>query len=54
MMDFDRNAVGWMASSGLVDYAQAVAFMESRAAAIREGRASELVWLLEHPGAARR
>jgi len=49
MMDFDRNAVGWIASSGLVDYAQAVAFMESRAAAIREGRASELVWLLEHP-----
>lgn len=33
----------------LTDYAWALAEMEARAAAIREGTASELVWLLEHP-----
>jgi lipoyl(octanoyl) transferase len=32
-----------------VDYPAAVAAMETRAAAIAEGRAGELVWLLEHP-----
>jgi lipoyl(octanoyl) transferase len=32
-----------------VDYPAAVAAMEARAAAIAEGRAGELVWLLEHP-----
>lgn len=36
-------------SAGLTDYAAAVAEMEERAAAIRAGTASELVWLLEHP-----
>ena len=30
-------------------YAPAVAWMEARAAAIRDGEASECVWLLEHP-----
>jgi len=30
-------------------YLEAVAAMEARAAAIHEGRAGELVWLLEHP-----
>lgn len=49
MTDFDRSAVGWAASSDLIDYPSAVAFMDRRAAEIREGRASELVWLLEHP-----
>lgn len=49
MTDFDRSAAGWATSSGLIDYPAAVAFMERRAAEIREGRASELVWLLEHP-----
>ena len=32
-----------------VGYLEAVAMMEARAAAIAEGRAGELVWLLEHP-----
>src|SRR6185437_8458557 len=36
-------------SNGLVPYAEAVAAMEARAAAIRESGAPELVWLLEHP-----
>jgi len=40
---------GWAISEGLVDYPQAVAAMESRAAAIAAGNAPELVWLLEHP-----
>jgi lipoyl(octanoyl) transferase len=39
----------WAISEGLVDYPQAVAAMESRAAAIAAGEAPELVWLLEHP-----
>jgi lipoyl(octanoyl) transferase len=32
-----------------VDYRDAVAEMEARVAAIREGRSQDLVWLLEHP-----
>lgn len=43
------RVVGWAQSDGLVDYARAVAFMEARAAAIADGPARELVWLLEHP-----
>lgn len=43
-----NEPVEWAISSGPVDYAQAVAAMEERAAAIRMGR-PELVWLLEHP-----
>ena len=39
----------WRTSEGLQPYEEAVAFMESRAAAIADGRASELVWLVEHP-----
>lgn len=49
MMDFDRSAVQWTASPGLVSYAPAVAAMERRVAAIRQGEAPEIVWLLEHP-----
>jgi lipoyl(octanoyl) transferase len=41
--------VEWRISDGLTDYAFAVAEMEARATAIAEGRAHELVWLLEHP-----
>lgn len=40
---------GWAISEGLVGYPEAVAAMESRAAAIAAGEASELIWLLEHP-----
>jgi lipoyl(octanoyl) transferase len=45
----DALPVGWAVSRGLVGYAEAVAAMEARAAAIAEGQAGELVWLLEHP-----
>ncbi len=41
--------VEWLVSDAPVDYAEAVAAMEARATAIAEGRAAELVWLLEHP-----
>src|SRR5262245_23268947 len=40
---------GWAISSGLTGYPEAVAAMEARVAAIHEGQANELVWLLEHP-----
>lgn len=41
--------VRWRISEGLVPYEEAVATMEAEVAAIAEGRADELVWLLEHP-----
>jgi lipoyl(octanoyl) transferase len=41
--------VEWRVSEGLVPYPDAVAEMEARAAAIHDGTASELIWLLEHP-----
>ncbi len=39
----------WLVSDGLTSYPEALAFMEERAAAIREGTAQELIWLVEHP-----
>ena len=39
----------WVVSDGLTPYAEALAAMEARAAAIRAGEAEELVWLVEHP-----
>lgn len=41
--------VRWRISEGLIAYDEAVAEMEREVAAIAEGRADELVWLLEHP-----
>jgi lipoyl(octanoyl) transferase len=42
-------AVEWRISDSPVAYPEAVAAMEARAADIASGRASELIWLLEHP-----
>ncbi|HUO93749.1 MAG TPA: lipoyl(octanoyl) transferase LipB [Rhizomicrobium sp.] len=39
----------WLVGPGLQPYPDAVAFMEERAAQIADGRARELVWLIEHP-----
>ena len=39
----------WKISDHPVAYPEALAEMEARAAAIAEGKAGELVWLLEHP-----
>ena len=39
----------WLTAEGLTPYADAVALMQDRVAAIRAGTAPELVWLVEHP-----
>ncbi|HEY0594884.1 MAG TPA: lipoate-protein ligase B, partial [Sphingopyxis sp.] len=39
----------WTVTSGLTDYAAALADMEARAAAITAEDAGERIWLLEHP-----
>ncbi len=39
----------WRIGDGPTPYPEALAVMERRVAAIREGTAGELVWLLEHP-----
>jgi lipoyl(octanoyl) transferase len=41
--------IEWRISDAPVPYDEALAFMEQRAAAIRDGSATECVWLLEHP-----
>lgn len=44
-----QSGIEWRVTPGLTPYAEALAAMESRAAAIRAGEAEELIWLLEHP-----
>ncbi len=39
----------WKISKELVDYSEAVSFMEERVSLINKGKADECVWLLEHP-----
>ena len=41
--------IEWRISDAPVPYEEALAFMNERAAAIREGGAKECIWLLEHP-----
>ena len=41
--------IEWLTSDSPVPYEEALAFMEQRVAAIRNGTAPECVWLLEHP-----
>jgi lipoyl(octanoyl) transferase len=45
----DGLAAGWAVSAGPIGYEAAVTAMEARVEAIHQGRAGELVWLLEHP-----
>jgi lipoyl(octanoyl) transferase len=45
----DGAPAGWAVSAEPVPYPEAVAAMHTRVEAILEGRAGELVWLLEHP-----
>jgi len=45
----DCPPVRWRISDGLIPYEEAVAEMEREVAAIADGKADELVWLLEHP-----
>ncbi|MCP4385785.1 MAG: lipoyl(octanoyl) transferase LipB [Hyphomicrobiales bacterium] len=44
-----RFPVDWSVAEAPVAYPDAVATMEDRVAAIRDGSAPELVWLVEHP-----
>lgn len=39
----------WQIRPGLLPYPEAVDFMERRVAAIADGQAPELIWLVEHP-----
>jgi len=43
------SEIEWRHSEGQVPYRAALAEQEAHNAAIAEGRASELIWLLEHP-----
>lgn len=45
----DAPPVRWRIAPSLVDYPEAVETMEREAAAIADGTADELVWLVEHP-----
>ena len=45
----DIDDIEWRVSEGQIPYDEALSFMNDRAAAIRDGTASECVWLLEHP-----
>jgi lipoyl(octanoyl) transferase len=44
-----HTGLDWSAASGLTPYPDALAAMQARVAAIRDGTADELVWLVEHP-----
>ena len=48
-LDRASSPVEWGISEGLVPYEAALAAMEARAAAIAQGAAPELIWLLQHP-----
>jgi lipoyl(octanoyl) transferase len=47
--DAQSGPMEWRRDERLVPYPEALRVMEERVAAIREGRAPELAWLLEHP-----
>ncbi len=44
-----EQQIEWRVDRDLVDYPRALAEMEARATAVADGRADEMVWLLEHP-----
>jgi lipoyl(octanoyl) transferase len=48
-MGMESGGVEWRISDAPVPYQEAVAEMEARIAAVHDGAAPELVWLLEHP-----
>ena len=43
------DQVEWKTLPGLASYAETLAAMEARVAAIHQGTAPEAIWLLEHP-----
>ena len=48
-MTIISDDIEWRTSPGLTPYADALADMEARAAAVGSGAARELLWMLEHP-----
>lgn len=44
-----KNLIEFFNSSELVDYKKSIELMEKRVEGINEGKASELLWFLEHP-----
>jgi lipoyl(octanoyl) transferase len=49
LQDADSERLEWRLEQRPVPYAEALRTMEERVEAIAQGRAPELVWLLEHP-----
>ena len=47
--DVVSQTASWCVAPGLTPYPDALARMQARATAIRDGTAGELVWLVEHP-----
>lgn len=45
----NKNVIEFFNSSKLVDYKKSIELMEKRVEGINEGKASELLWFLEHP-----
>ena len=45
----NKNVIEFFNSSELVDYKKSIELMEKRVEDINEGKASELLWFLEHP-----
>ena len=45
----NKNLIEFFNSSELVDYKKSIELMEKRVEGINEGKASELLWFLEHP-----
>ena len=45
----EADGIEWRVTPGLTPYPQALEEMERRVEAVQQGRARELVWLLEHP-----
>lgn len=45
----NKNVIEFFNSSELIDYKKSIELMEKRVEGINEGKASELLWFLEHP-----
>ena len=45
----NKNVIEFFNSNELVDYKKSIELMEKRVEGINEGKASELLWFLEHP-----
>jgi lipoyl(octanoyl) transferase len=45
----ESNSIEWRVDNAPVPYRDALAEMDARNRAVSEGRAAELIWLLEHP-----